>query len=136
VTIAQTRIPSPGNRPIAFTIAYDPGKIVAGRRYNVRARILLDEKLLLATDTATPLLAGGSAGKVSLMMRRVGGGQTPPATGGRRPLEGTYWRAIELAGKPTPTQDPKREAHLQFQAGGRVSGSDSILRRSSELAAV
>jgi heat shock protein HslJ len=45
-----------------------------------------------------------------------------------RPLEGTYWRAIELAGKPTPAQDPKREAHLQFQAEGRVSGSDGCNR--------
>lgn len=128
-TIAQTRIPSPGNPPIAFTIAYDPGKIVAGRRYAVRARILLDEKLLFATDTSTPVLAGGSATKVSLMMRRVGAGQTPPTTaGGARPLEETDWKAIELAGKPTPTQDPKREAHLQFQAGGRVSGSDGCNR--------
>lgn len=45
-----------------------------------------------------------------------------------RPLEGTYWKAIELAGKPTPAQDPKREAHLQFEAGGRVSGSDGCNR--------
>jgi heat shock protein HslJ len=37
-------------------------------------------------------------------------------------LEGTYWKAIELAGKPTPP-DGNREVHLQFQ-GGRVSGSD------------
>src|SRR5262247_2948095 len=44
------------------------------------------------------------------------------------PLEGPYWRAIELAGKPTPAQDPQREAHLQFQAGGRVSGSDGCNR--------
>jgi heat shock protein HslJ len=51
----------------------------------------------------------------------------PPAAGGRRPLEGTYWRAIELAGKPTPPPDPNREAHLQFQSG-RVSGSDGCNR--------
>jgi heat shock protein HslJ len=43
-------------------------------------------------------------------------------------VEGTYWKATELAGKPTPTQEPKREAHLQFQAGGRVSGSDGCNR--------
>ena len=36
--------------------------------------------------------------------------------------------AIELAGKPLPAQDPKREAHLQFQSGGRVSGSDGCNR--------
>jgi heat shock protein HslJ len=56
------------------------------------------------------------------------GGQTPPASAGRnKPLEGTYWRASELAGKPVPTQDPKREAHLQFQKD-RVSGSDGCNR--------
>lgn len=43
-------------------------------------------------------------------------------------LVGTYWKAVELAGTATPTQDPKREAHLEFQAGGRVSGSDGCKR--------
>ena len=55
-------------------------------------------------------------------------GQTPPPPAkGATPLEGTYWRASELAGKPTPKQDPHSEAHLQFQAG-RVSGSDGCNR--------
>jgi len=73
------------------------------------------------------LIARDSPVSVSLMMRRVGGGQTAPGSARKRPLEGTYWKAIELAGKPTPAQDPKREAHLQFQ-GGRVSGSDGCNR--------
>ena len=46
----------------------------------------------------------------------------------RAQLEGRYWKAIELAGKPMPAQDPKREAHLQFQPTGRVSGSDGCNR--------
>jgi heat shock protein HslJ len=54
-------------------------------------------------------------------------GQTPPTAGGTRPLEQTYWRAIELAGKPTPTQDPNRDAHLRFDAG-RLSGWDGCNR--------
>jgi heat shock protein HslJ len=44
------------------------------------------------------------------------------------PLEGTHWRAVELAGKPVPPQDAKREAHLLFDAAGRVSGSDGCNR--------
>jgi heat shock protein HslJ len=52
--------------------------------------------------------------------------QTAPA--GSRPLEGTYWKAVELSGKPTPAQDAKREAHLVFLASGRVSGSDGCNR--------
>ncbi len=126
-TIARTRMASPGNPPIAFTIAYDPSKIAPDHRYVLRARILVDDKPRFATDTATPVIACGSPVSVSLMWRRVGTGQTSPGSGGSRPLEGTYWKAIELAGKPTPTQDPKREAHLQFQ-GRRLSGSDGCNR--------
>src|SRR5262245_36069262 len=125
-TIARTRVPSPRNPPIAFTIAYDLTKIQSNHRYAVRARILLDEKLLFTTDTSTPVITGGNPTQVSLLLRRVAAGQTGPS-GGSRPLEGTHWKAVELPGTPTPTQDPHREAHLQFHAG-RVSGSDGCNR--------
>lgn len=119
-TIARTRIMSPGNPPIAFTITYDPPRILPGQRYVVRTGILVDEKLLIAR---------GSPPTVSIMLRKVGAGQAPPPSpAGTRPLEGTYWRAIELTGKPTPTPESNREAHLVFQAGGRVSGSDGCNR--------
>jgi putative lipoprotein len=35
---------------------------------------------------------------------------------------------MELAGKATPKRDPNREAYLQFESGGRVSGSDGCNR--------
>ncbi len=57
-TIARTRVASPGNPPIAFTIAYDPARILPDHRYVVRARILVDDKLLFTTDTATPVITG------------------------------------------------------------------------------
>src|SRR5262245_17025171 len=91
-TIARTRVPSAGNPPIAFAIAYDPAKILPSHRYTVRARILLDEKLLFTTDTVTHVLTGGNPTKVSLMLRRVPPGETPlPTAGVSTPLEGTYW---------------------------------------------
>lgn len=43
-------------------------------------------------------------------------------------LTGQYWRAVELAGKAVPRQNSAREAHLQFQEGERVSGSDGCNR--------
>jgi heat shock protein HslJ len=76
---------------------------------------------------AETMITRGRPVSVSPMMRRVDGGQAAPGAAGKRALEGTYWKAIELAGKPTPAQDPKREAHLQFQRG-RVSGSDGCNR--------
>jgi len=45
-----------------------------------------------------------------------------------KPLEDTYWRAVELAGKVLPPQNANGEAHLIFQADGRLSGSDGCNR--------
>jgi len=50
--------------------------------------------------------------------------QQPPAN---RPFDGTYWKATELGAKPTPAQNPEREAHLLFKGGG-VSGSNGCNR--------
>ena len=44
------------------------------------------------------------------------------------PLQGPRWKVIELAGKPVPSQEPKREAHLVFQPGARLAGSDGCNR--------
>jgi hypothetical protein len=66
---------------------------------------------MITSDTATPVITKGSPTTVSVMLRRVGTGQTSSVN---RPLEATHWRAIELAGKPTPAQKRNREAHLVF----------------------
>ncbi|HYN09836.1 MAG TPA: YbaY family lipoprotein [Vicinamibacterales bacterium] len=133
LVIASTRNTSPGNPPVAFSIAYDKTKILPDHRYVVRARILVDGKLMFTSDVATPVITRGAPTTVSLMLRRAGGGPPappPPASaaapspGQNRPLAATYWKAIEIAGKPVPAQSANREAHLSFQPGGRVTGSD------------
>jgi heat shock protein HslJ len=43
-----------------------------------------------------------------------------------RPLDGTYWKAIELDGHQVPAQ--VREVYLLLQEQGRVSGSDGCNR--------
>jgi heat shock protein HslJ len=53
---------------------------------------------------------------------------TPTRSDAARKLEGSRWRAIELAGKPTPARIPERETYLEFQPGGGVSGSDGCNR--------
>jgi putative lipoprotein len=78
--VASTRVASPGNPPIAFTIAYDSAKILPDHRYVVRVRILLDGKLLFTSDVATPVITRGSPTSVSMTLRRVGAGQTASAS--------------------------------------------------------
>lgn len=123
--VASTRITSPGNPPIVFTITYDPRRIVPEHRYVVRGRIVVDGALLFTTDTAIPVITQGSPTEVSLPLRRASAVQNAQPA---KPLTDTYWKAIELAGKATAAQDASREAHLQFQADGRVSGSDGCNR--------
>ena len=46
-------------------------------------------------------------------------------------LENTYWRATQLEGQPVPLSQPGGQAYLIFEAGQRVSGSDSCNRVAS-----
>jgi heat shock protein HslJ len=82
--------------------------------------------MLFTIDTATPVMPRGNPTKVAVMLRRAAVGQNVPKSAAR-PLEGTYWKVIELAGKPAPAQEPNREAHVILE-GGRLAGSDGCNR--------
>jgi uncharacterized lipoprotein YbaY len=128
-TIAQTRVTSPGNPPIAFTITYDPAKILSDHQYVVRARILVDGTLLFTTDTAAPVITRGSPNSVKLMLRRVGGSQpaspNPPGSSPSTPheLTGTSWQLVKFQGGDGATLQPDDQTKytLAFGAGGRLS---------------
>jgi hypothetical protein len=110
----RTRIPSPGNPPIPFTIAYDQAKILPGHQYVVRARILVEDKLLFTTDRATPVITRGTPTSVSLVVRRVGARQTtPPDTAITRPaapasgaLQAASWQLVKFQGGDETTLTP------------------------------
>ena len=134
--IAVTRLTSPGNPPIAFGIVYDPARIVANHRYVVRARILLDGRLLFTSDAVYPVLTQGHPSTVSMILRRVGGNETASPGGqgqglpptGAPPLEKTFWRATELGSQRVTAANAAREPHLVIEEGGRVGGSDGCNR--------
>lgn len=83
----------------------------------------------LIAHTATARSIQGTATYRERMGVPPAAGQTAPANpAAARPLEGTYWKAVELAGKPAPTQAANREAHIVFQGGNRLSGADGCNR--------
>ncbi|CUS45419.1 MAG: YbaY family lipoprotein [Pseudomonadota bacterium] len=71
VTIAQVTIPTKGRQvPLAFSLDYDPARIIARNRYSVSARILGgDGKLLWITDTHMDLPPAGQT--IELQLVRV-----------------------------------------------------------------
>jgi heat shock protein HslJ len=87
------------------------------RTLGIRTRTLARVTLTICFGlmTHTPMSASIQAGKQNV---------SKPAA---RALEGTYWKAIQLAGKATPAQDGKHEAHVILE-GGRLAGSDGCNR--------
>lgn len=57
--------------PFAFELPYDPAAIDPAARYNVRARVLVDGRLMFTSDTAYPVITGGAPTEVDILMRRV-----------------------------------------------------------------
>jgi heat shock protein HslJ len=88
---------------------------------------MVHERQLIASLRLAALAAMIIASAVDVMAQSVDGTNRQP-TG--RTLQSTYWKAVEIAGKPIPAQPGTREAHLVFQADGRISGSDGCNRMS------
>lgn len=140
--IARARIEHPGNPPIPFEITYEPSRISPSHRYAVRARIVVDDKLLFATDQHYPVLTEGQSNELALLLRRVGA-STPegesaktsasqPATSGGNgtaSLENTYWKVTRLDEVPVTVTSEQREPHLILNSESRsVSGSGGCNR--------
>jgi putative lipoprotein len=126
--LAHTRIESPGNPPIRFTIAYNPARINAAHRYAIRARIVRGDQLLFTTDTSYPVLGPGESNRVEILLRRAGASTTAPGSA-TAALENTYWKLIVLGANPVQGVEPQREPHLILQREQKsVTGSGGCNR--------
>ena len=88
--IARTRMQSPGQVPIRFTIPYDLARIDASGRYGVRARILHGDNLLFTTTEHYPALAAGAPAELDIMLRRAGTSADTSAVQTTERLRGRY----------------------------------------------
>lgn len=137
--------------PIPFAIAYDPKTIEAGHTYTLRATIHEGERLAFTTDSSNPVITNGKTSDVGLNLAMVGepgrkvqkegieGGLLLPDSTDSIPspdsalstasLEGTYWKAITLAGHEVIVPEGTREAHFVLHAGEhRVAGTGGCNR--------
>ena len=60
-----------GAPPYAFTLTVASGKIDASRRYNVRATITSDNKMMFTSTEAYPVLTGGNPDKADIVVHRT-----------------------------------------------------------------
>lgn len=138
--LGRVRTEEPGDPPIHFEIPYDASRIDPSHRYAVRARILVDNKLLFTTDRQYPVLTEGYGNGVELMLQRVsasgtaageiaGTGTPPGPPTSAAHLENTYWRLIRLEDQPVTGISKEREPYFILNSEtGRVSGSGGCNR--------
>jgi len=119
--LGRARLDPAGQSPFRFEIPYDAARIMAGRRYVVRAEIRHEGRLLFTTDVAHPVLGEGAGREVEIVLLRVAAADAP--------LAGTRWRLAALGDEPVRAAEAARAAHLVLAAeGGRLSGSDGCNR--------
>ena len=84
VVVGRARVSGPTNPPIRFQIPFDASRILPGRRYVVRARIVADGRPMFATDQSYPVLTGGNGRQVSLVLHRTTTGDDASAAPAER----------------------------------------------------
>jgi uncharacterized lipoprotein YbaY/heat shock protein HslJ len=57
--------------PYSFTLTYDPARINSNHRYNVRARIMADGKLMFQSDAGYAVLGSGNVTNVDILLKRA-----------------------------------------------------------------
>lgn len=121
--------------PIPFQLPYTAKDIQPNHRYQLRARITVDDKLTFTTTQAYPVITNGAPTHVDLVLQPVSGAPASPnsgASGGNTnapPLRGTHWKLTELIAEPNVTQEGENAAHLLLDATeNRFSGSTGCNR--------
>jgi copper homeostasis protein (lipoprotein) len=80
--IARVERAEPGNPPFEFALDYDPETIDPRAVYSVRARVLVEGRLMFTSDTVVPVITRDNPDNVEIMMVRAGGTiETAPGVG-------------------------------------------------------
>ena len=125
-TIASIRVPPPLGSPTAFTLTYDPQRIIHTHRYAVRGKVLVDAKPLLTSDATAFVITHGSPSTVALMLSPVADSSKPDAASKSptsSPLQGTSWKLVQFQGIDgrVVSPDDRTKYTIEFGGGGQVS---------------
>ena len=69
--IGRARVENPGLPPFRFSISYDRAQINTEGMYSVRARVLIDGKLMFTSAQAYPVLSRGRGNTATIIMERA-----------------------------------------------------------------
>jgi uncharacterized lipoprotein YbaY/heat shock protein HslJ len=87
--MARSEVKTTTAPPYSFTVSYDPARIVAGHRYNVRARILDNGTMMFQSDAGYAVLGAGNVTHVDILLKRASP-DTRNASSNAQQLRGLY----------------------------------------------
>ena len=127
--LGRQRIDPAGPLPYMLRIPYRQADVHAQGRYEVRAAVMQQGRLLLDTPRLHPVLIDPAFRHVDVILARVPALQATAAAS--VPLRQTYWKLVEVV-DDAPVDAPaegQAAAHLVLQRdAGRVSGSGGCNR--------
>ncbi|WP_440108390.1 META domain-containing protein [Acidovorax sp. BL-A-41-H1] len=136
LVLGRQRLAPAGQPPFALAIPYPASRFVVKGRYEVRATVTLENRMLLATVQRYPVPQDAAFRHVSLQLQRM---WPQAATADAAvPLLLTHWRLTEIQGEAVarPAAAAPPSPHLVFQADeARVTGFGGCNRFFADYAA-
>ncbi len=108
--------------PIPFQVSFNPADINPAHTYQLRANITVNGKMTFTSVTVYPVITHGAPMQASIILQKVQAPSPEKSTGLK--LHGTYWRLVELNGKPAVPGMGKTQPYIRFhREQGSLEGS-------------
>ena len=124
--IATTLLGAESGPPWDFSLQYDSARLHEKRRYALRVRIEMNDRLMFISTEHIPAFDQEPGTPIKIMVSRVGGkpeNGAPPAPKPDSSLTNTYWKLTKLNGQSALLGAGQRELHMVLATeGNRVRG--------------
>ncbi|MBC8136134.1 MAG: YbaY family lipoprotein [Fibrella sp.] len=100
--ISEIVLPTNGRQvPLSFAIPYRQADIIPERRYQVRATLLVKDRMIFTSTTAYPVITGSAASDVTMILQSVS--SPAPAPSVRTSFANTVWK-VSTSNQVAPGQ--------------------------------
>ncbi|MEC6814164.1 META domain-containing protein [Photobacterium toruni] len=114
VTLSSESMDIAGTPPYPVTLNYDANKIKTNHRYNVRATIKVDNKLVMTSTSAVNPFAADAKQPVDVKLDRVAPSQNTTPQANQPTLAGPQWQLVTLSGQAVKPGAGGDSAFIQF----------------------
>jgi len=108
--------------PISFQVWFTPAEINPSHTYQLRANISVNGTITFTSNTLYPVITQGAPMQANIMLQQVTSTATEKRPGSK--LHGTYWRLIELNGRPAVPGMGRTQPYIRLhREQGTIEGS-------------